>query len=304
MIIATMVQALMIAALLSAAAWLLERSFRALGLPTRGIWLAALVGSVFVPVAPWLTNGLINPSVYANAVSAGLLVTQAGALESFAEAGRQYNIPLAAAWLLTVGVGLALLVVAMLRLHRQQSAWAIERVEGCEVLVSEETGPAVTGLLKGRIVLPRWALAHQRCALMLAHEQQHLRAGDPRLLFLGVLTVVLAPWNLLLWWQLSRLQLAIEVDCDTRVLAERKGDVREYGSLLLEVSSRVDCPLALPAFSNPRTSLEERILAMTERPRGRRMRVVLPLIAGAALFLTGASFPDPNGILCRLSSMV
>ena len=51
------------------------------------------------------------------------------------------------------------------------------------------------------------------------------------------LAAVLLPWNLPVWWQLRRLRLAIEVDCDARVV-RRGGDLRQYASLLIEVGRR------------------------------------------------------------------
>ena len=39
------------------------------------------------------------------------------------------------------------------------------------------------------------------------------------------------PWNLALWWQLRRLRLAVEMDCDNRVVAAL-GDPNPYGCFL------------------------------------------------------------------------
>ena len=50
--------------------------------------------------------------------------------------------------------------------------------------------------------------------------------------------VALFPWNPALWLIVKRLRLAIEIDCDARVLAGRRSDVRDYGMLLLTVGSR------------------------------------------------------------------
>ena len=43
------------------------------------------------------------------------------------------------------------------------------------------------------------------------------------------------PWNLALWWHLRRLRLAVEMDCDSRVVGAL-GDARAYGELLLKVA--------------------------------------------------------------------
>ena len=103
------------------------------------------------------------------------------------------------------------------------------------MLLSDDVGPAVVGLRHGEIVMPRWALqidvALRR--LLLLHEREHLHAGDPRLLFAGLAAIVCAPWNPFVWIQFLRLRLAVEIDCDARVL-RASGDARGYGSQLRE----------------------------------------------------------------------
>ena len=44
------------------------------------------------------------------------------------------------------------------------------------------------------------------------HEAEHRAARDTWLLFVGALLVVLTPWNAALWWQISRLRAAVELD--------------------------------------------------------------------------------------------
>ena len=137
------------------------------------------------------------------------------------------------------------------------------------VFVSKNVGPAVTGLWRPRIVVPGWALeiTPSQRELMLLHEEEHVQAGDPRLLAWGLLAVVLAPWNPALWWQLRRLRLAVEVDCDARVL-RRAARAPEYGELLLHVGRRRgQLALGTAALGEPVSFLERRI---------RRMATVLP----------------------------
>ena len=89
---------------------------------------------------------------------------------------------------------------------------------------------------------------------------------------------MLTPWNPALWWQLRRLRLAVEADCDARVL-RRRADVRAYGSVLLEVGRRASRGrlAAAAAFAEPVSTLERRIRIMTA-PRVRR-----PLLRAAGL---------------------
>jgi hypothetical protein len=171
------------------------------------------------------------------------------------------------------------------------------------VLVSPDTGPAVVGLLRGQIVLPEWSLqggaAERR--LVLDHELEHIRAGDVRLLALGLLLAVLVPWNLALWWQLRRLRLAVEVDCDARVL-RRSADVAAYGAVLLEVGRRtVRERMAAAAFAEPISTLERRIRIMTASPvrrpllRGAAFGVLALALLAAACETPGPAQPSTSG---------
>ena len=82
--------------------------------------------------------------------------------------------------------------------------------------------------------------------------------------------LIAMPWNVALWWQLMRLRVAVELDCDARVL--RDADARSYGDLLLEVA-RPRRRLALmgaTAFAERASQLERRIRAIGRR-RGQRV---------------------------------
>lgn len=154
------------------------------------------------------------------------------------------------------------------------------------VLVSASAGPAVVGVLHPEIVLPEWVLAleEERRRLVVEHEVEHLRAGDSPLLLASLLVLVLCPWNPALWWQVRRLRLAVEVDCDARVL-RRRPDARNYGALLLEVGRMASRrQLLATAFSKPHSFLERRIRMITRSDPRHRFRTA----AGLALAALGA----------------
>ena len=85
--------------------------------------------------------------------------------------------------------------------------------------------------------------------MIVAHEQEHVRAGDPWLIHAACLAVAAMPWNAALWWQLRRLRMAVETDCDRRVLAGGV-DLGAYGTMLIDMQSRV----VKPSFAAPRSS--------------------------------------------------
>jgi hypothetical protein len=170
------------------------------------------------------------------------------------------------------------------------------------VLVAPNAGPAALADAGGRIVLPTWALEmdDERRALMLAHERAHLAARDPQLLTAAVGAIALMPWNPALWWQYRRLRVAVEIDCDRRVL-RRHPDVASYGALLLDVARRGASHRhhLAAAFSGPTptTSLERRIRTMTSRrPRHAAVRALAVAALGAGLAIAACEAPHPTGL--------
>src|SRR5690606_13856642 len=189
---------------------------------------------------------------------------------------------------------LALLLLLELRLRRDRRGWLESAVDGVPVLVSHDVGPAVAGLFRGRIVLPAWALRLDAPVVraIVAHEAEHVRAGDPRMLLAGLLAVCALPWNPVLWWQYRRLALAVELDCDARVLAALR-DPRAYGLALLETARRRSRGALLhAALLRPRSFLQRRI-EMMSRFAGHRMTMRAMASAGvAALALAAAVCAD------------
>jgi hypothetical protein len=79
------------------------------------------------------------------------------------------------------------------------------------------------------------------------------------------------PWNLMLWWQLRRLRLAIEIDCDARVLSLGY-PVARYSETLIAVGERQSASYALMASYGSKSFLEQRIHNML-RKKTRHARV-------------------------------
>ena len=134
------------------------------------------------------------------------------------------------------------------------------------------------------VVLPQWILTldAELRAMVLCHEQEHRRARDPYLVLAAAMAVALMPWNIALWLMNRRLRLAIEMDCDARVLRAHPSRER-YGRLILAVALRrsVSARLRLvPSFAQSTTHLERRISAMySPAPLGRRATYAVATLA-------------------------
>jgi bla regulator protein BlaR1 len=304
MILGWMIYSVLLATCVAAAAQALELAARRLGRPTRWVWAFALVASVGTSeLGRAQPLGLLTV-VLPRAETAPWLTGPAAAFFQAYNPLERWNPLLAVALWASSALVAAFLAVSVTRLVRRRRAWRASVVDGHPVLVSESDGPAVFGFGRGTIVLPRWALSADARVreLMLVHELEHQSAGDPRLLLLALAAVLLQPWNPVVWWLARRLRLAVEVDCDARVLG-RGSDLRTYGLVLLEAGRRAAaCRLPVPALSMPPSSLEERLRVMCERRAGRAragaLGLVVVLAVGAAAFL-----PEPSALHCALESL-
>jgi TonB-dependent SusC/RagA subfamily outer membrane receptor len=188
---------------------------------------------------------------------------------------------------LVLSIGLAALgLVVHARFRSGVRHWPLADVHGTRVRVSPTTGPVVIGLARPEIVVPRWVLDRPASEQMviLAHEAEHIKARDGLLLAGACGAVALMPWNPALWYMLSRVRLAVELDCDARVL--RAGIApKTYGTLLIDLAEQV-LPLRVTAtaLADDLSHLHKRILAM--KPHTPRF-AVLRGGAAAAIAVAG-----------------
>ena len=194
------------------------------------------------------------------------------------------------ALLLLWGVASAWRIWRIVSLSRrsQTGASGLSIVDGVPVVVTDMAGPATVGLLRARVLVPRWVLAlpgTQR-QYVLRHEDEHRRAHDALLLFVASLPILLMPWNLAIWWQVRRLCLAVELDCDNRVVSAL-GDATAYGELLLKVAEAGSRgPRLQPAFLGGMGSLERRLtVLLAPTPLRHLQRFLLPAIAIGLLYV-------------------
>lgn len=282
-------------ALVVVAALAADGALRRAGRPARWVWLSALLAAVALPVLAWLEPGAVPavvPALPANVIALPAIGADAGS------SGSSLAVEVVAVWS-WVAISAVLLVLAFLSagtLWRRRRHWRPTEVDGVLVLVSADTGPAALGVVKSAVVVPEWALAlgQPRRRMLVTHEHEHVRAKDPALQFTGLLLVMAMPWNPLMWWLLARLRLAIELDCDARVL-RRETDARTYGTLLLEVGRRRSGLRYAAVGMAESPSMLERRIRMIGRPFARNRWAIagLAVTAGVALALA-CEAPTPT----------
>jgi beta-lactamase regulating signal transducer with metallopeptidase domain len=277
MITSLMLYGIAVAALLSIAAWLGERSLNILDKPARFVWLLALCGSAIVPIA-LISTGLKEqvPSQVGTFISEAWTALPSEMVQvetpttesndSTSGINRRLTLPtldqsLIWIWIIATLSLLVYYAAGWLGARRASTRWQDFEMDGHIVANGETVGPAIFGFVRPRIVVPSWLMEMSRTEqrLVIAHEREHLIARDSQVLLVALSVVVLFPWNLPLWWQLRRLRLAVEVDCDARVLRQGADPVR-YAQVLLDVGQRFrkTLPQAI-ALIEPRSDLERRI---------------------------------------------
>jgi TonB family protein len=264
-------------------------------------WAVAMAGSIGVPFGSLWWH---RPR------SAVMVDTMERAIGPAPEAGASFPLlPMATGWLAELDVWLiggwalcSLLALgavcrSALALRSQRRSWGSGRVGGVPVSISRATGPAAAGLLRPEIIVPAWVLsaseADQR--LLVEHELEHHRARDPLLLLASRIGLALMPWNLPLRFQLHRLRVAVELDCDARVLRQSGRSFRRYGMLLIETARLSGRAREVLSFATP-TVLERRLRVLTgERPKLSAWTRVgaFALVLSAPVLLTVLPGPPP-----------
>jgi TonB family protein len=303
-----MAYVILIAASIGACAAVAEMVARSRGVPARWIWVTALVIVAGATVAAMTVPRPAPDVVPVREMSAGLVPPPGGALVARSSSApvvssdavlRVTDTVLPPAWLMATTALLVAIAFGrhLLRRERQRSRPAA--LVGHDVLLTDQAGPAVAGLRRPVVFVPRWVLAlddpSQR--LLLAHEMEHVRRRDTMVLFAGAVAAALMPWNAVVWWLVRRLRLAVEQDCDARVLAAHP-DVRRYADLLLTAASRHGLASRLLAarFGEHASDLLRRIEAMTSKGRLPWRRITSGALAAAVLTVVSCETPRPEPV--------
>ncbi|HZI27350.1 MAG TPA: M56 family metallopeptidase [Gemmatimonadaceae bacterium] len=299
-----MAYVILLSAAVAACAMLVDVVMRSRTSNARWVWLSSLMAvlvlagfAAFAPV----------PVERATTVPRTLVISGVNALPAPA-AARQVprtdailymaDSVLPGLWLISSLFLLLAIAYGQRRLTIERTKSPRARVSGHEVLLTDNVGPAVAGVGDPVILLPRWVLALDAPSqdLLLAHEVEHVKRADTRLLLGGAVAAALVPWNPVVWWIARRLRLAVEQDCDARVLRAHP-DVRRYADLLLTAASkpRVSTRLLAAHLGEHRSDLDRRIQAMTDRTI-RWRPLCAAAVAACALLVVSCEAPRPEPV--------
>ena len=190
--------------------------------------------------------------------------------------------PIAAIYLLGVGVLLLRLAIGTVRAGRLKSCVA----------------PITVGLLRPRILLPKSAKEWPQAQLdaVWAHESEHLRRRDPLFQWLALLNRAIFWFHPLAWWLERRLSGLAEEACDAAVIAQGH-DPREYSGYLLNLAKsvqRAGARIDAVGMAMPGVGLKHRIrqmldgIAAPQISRSRMACAVAVCAITAMILATGA----------------
>ena len=261
----------------------------------RWAWAGAAAGTLALPVARFLAGAGATPDAPPAALP--LALEPLAATVAGDSVLHSLDGTLLAAWIALSSCLALRALLGAARLARRRGSWRDGALHGRKVFWARDAGPAVVGLAIPRIVLPEWVRAADpaRQELILAHEEEHMRARDVQLRFFAGLALLAFPWNPAIWFQCRRLAMAVEMDCDRRVVARMPRRRRLYGALLLEVGAHAGrAPgAATAAMSEPRSFLERRLRNLLARsPQARLAQAAL--LAFATVFAVAVAVSIPG----------
>jgi TonB-dependent SusC/RagA subfamily outer membrane receptor len=326
--IAWMLYSALVGALVVVAAAATESVARLCGMPTRWVWTAAIVLALAlpalgtmrtpenaapaimrIPVAAAPAIGVVDNSFIGKLASTvrGYDAALNGTIRHLTAAAARsaplrFTVLTAVVWAFASAALLLLLVAVHRRFRRAMHGWPRRELFGTPVIVGGDAGPLVAGVVDPRIVVPDWLFARSadEQRTVVTHEAEHVRARDPLLLAGASIVTALVPWNPALWYLRSRLRLAVELDCDARVVGA--GTSRNfYGNLLIDVAEHA-LPVHLDALAlaGRPSHLYRRVLAMDTNRSSRfsalRGGIALTLAAASLLVACQAELPTSADI--------
>jgi beta-lactamase regulating signal transducer with metallopeptidase domain len=276
--------------------------------------LAAAVGPRWTVEAPAALSVFARESENETATSARPTSERAGAVRT-ARAPAAVASPLGGldaagasvlGWLVVAGALLARAAASQLRVRAivrratpvESAPWAHAAKRAApgrlvDVRASSELdSPAVAGLLRPTIVVPRGALEWplERCLFVLVHELAHVRRRDVLAQAIADVACALHWYNPMVWIGARRLRVEREIAADDAVLAAGVAPSR-YAEELVTVATAGSIPGAALAMAE-RSSLEARVTSilasrLARAPLAARGTLAV-VVAGSALAAAAA----------------
>jgi beta-lactamase regulating signal transducer with metallopeptidase domain len=305
-----MLYSIVVSFLIGLAALALERSAQIRRRPARWLWATCIAASLTLLFIPSKVSVQIPETTRADRATSPKIITspRTAAIDlsrltlpiigtDQTSVSDEVSTLLDWTWRIA-SMALALVIVASgAHLSWRRRRWDRGNMAGTAVYISEDSGPAVVGFLRPHIVVPRWLtkLGPDEQELVIAHERSHISAHDSQLLTIAICLLVCMPWNPMLWWQLRRLRLAIEVDCDARVLSLGY-PVARYSETLIAVGERQSASYAMTmARYGSKSFLEQRIHNMLrKKTRYAGMSALALACLGAGFAVCAAEVAPPK----------
>ena len=193
-------------------------------------------------------------------------------------AGQGAALAFAVAWLAgAVSLG------ALLAMRQRRFEATLTSAGDAAPRLSAGVGPAVLGVLRPRIVLPRdfeSAFDARERRLMLLHEQVYLRRRDNLWNLLASALLVLHWFNPVAWWAARGLRADQELACDAAVLRRESPDaLAAYAGALLKVQGVALTPPLATTWQSSHPLVERVRMLQHHRLSSARHRAGLRLAA-------------------------
>ncbi len=261
----------------------------------RWVWVAAGAGTVLLPAVRLFAGGGASEG----AGTTGAVVALEPLVVTVPGDSMLHSLDdvLLMGWVVVSALLVVVALAGAARFAWRRRGWEHGTLLGRRVLWTRDSGPAVVGLVTSRIVVPEWVAGAGRARqeLVLTHEEEHLAAHDVQVRFLAALLLFACPWNPALWVQYHRLGLAVELDCDRRVMDRWPQRRRLYGDLLLRVGTggRAVPAMAVAALAERKSLLEQRIRKLFSKAPEVRMAQAA-FLAFCAILVVGVAVMVPG----------
>lgn len=140
------------------------------------------------------------------------------------------------------------------------------------IVVEDNLGPAVTGMIRPVILLPRQIVQSRspdELKMVVMHELEHIRRHDTTLMFIAQLATIVHWCNPLVYWLKRRVQAQAEMAVDASTLLKLGVEkVNQYAELLFEIASVNKTPADLLSMARRSSTFRQRIEQLADiRPR-------------------------------------